>query len=99
MCHIFCTLLRNSVSEEKKMAFDNVMFSGVVFWGWKINTKFASCEVKGGCHLPVEEEVPKVILDNILLIKPLYCLPINMTNENQHNVLELYHMLTHFPFC
>lgn len=33
MCHIFCTLLRNSVSEEKKVAFDNVTFSGVVFRG------------------------------------------------------------------
>lgn len=81
MCHIFCTLLRNSVSEEKKkMAFDNVTFNGVVFWGRKINTKFASGEVKGVCHLPVEEEVPSVILDNILLTKRLYCLPVDMTN-------------------
>lgn len=31
MCHIFCTLLRNSVSEGKKMDFDNVTFSGMVF--------------------------------------------------------------------
>lgn len=31
MCHIFCALLRNSVSEEKKVDFDNVTFSGVVF--------------------------------------------------------------------
>lgn len=54
--------------------------------------------MKGVYHLPVEEEVPSVILDSILLTKPLYCLPINMTNENKQNVLELYHMLTHFPF-
>lgn len=54
--------------------------------------------MKGVCYLPVEEEVPSVILDNILLTKRLYCLPVDMTNENQHNVLELYHMLTHFPF-
>lgn len=32
MCHIFCTLLRNSVSEGKKMDFDNVTFSGMVFF-------------------------------------------------------------------
>lgn len=54
--------------------------------------------MKGVCHLPVEEEVPRVILDTILLTKSHYCLPIGMTNGKQHNVLERYHMLTHFPF-
>lgn len=31
MCHIFCTLLRNSVSEEKGWIFNNAMFGGLFF--------------------------------------------------------------------
>lgn len=50
------------------------------------------------CYLSVIEEMHSVNVNNVLLPKLLYFLPVDRTNECPHNVLELYNMFTHFPF-
>ena len=99
MCCIFCTLLRHSVSEEKKMDFDNVTLSGVVYEAeiltqnmpvMKSRVYVSSVSGRGSAQ--------SVIVNRSLLTKLLYFLPVEMTNEYQHNVLEHYNVFTHFPF-
>ena len=99
MCHIFCTLLRNSISEEKGWIFDNVMCRVFCFFFFEaelLKQNIPVVQKRVYLLLISKRHTWSVTVNSILLKEVLNFLPVDLTNGYQHNVLELYHMYTHF---